>query len=66
MVSKDFAIIASFIILFLIVIFMFIKIQKQSKNNIKENFSSDDLAKVRTEINKIYDMDVEAIRINNN
>ena len=50
------------IILFLIVIFLVIKIQKLSKNNIKENFSSDDLAKVRTEINKIYDMDVEAIR----
>jgi len=66
MVSKDFAIIASFIIMFLLIIFMFIKIQKLSKNNIKENFSSSDLAKVRTEINKIYDMDVEAIRINNN
>ena len=64
MVSKDFAIIiiTSIIILFLIVIFLVIKIQKLSKNNIKENFSSDDLAKVRTEINKIYDMDVEAIR----
>ena len=63
MVSKDFAIIIVIIIVIVIVnIFMFIKIQKQSKNNIKENFSSDDLAKVRTEINKIYDMDVEAIR----
>jgi hypothetical protein len=62
MVSKDFAIIASIIIMFLLIIFMFIKIQKLSKNNIKENFSSGDLAKVRTEINKIYDMDVEAIR----
>ena len=66
MVSKDFAIIASFIFMFLLIIFMFIKIQKLSKNNIKETFSTDDLAKVRTEINKIYDMDVEAIRINNN
>ena len=63
MVSKDFAIIiAIIIVIVIIIIFMFIKIQKLSKNNIKENFSSDDLAKVRTEINKIYDMDVEAIR----
>jgi hypothetical protein len=64
MILKEFAIITItiFIIMFLLIIFMFIKIQKLSKNNIKENFSSDDLAKVRTEINKIYDMDVEAIR----
>jgi len=65
MVSKDFAIIAIIAIIIVIVIvnyFMFIKIQKLSKNNIKENFSSDDLAKVRAEINKIYNMDVEAIR----
>ena len=66
MVSKDFGIIAIIIVIVIVIIFMFIKIQKLSKNNIKENFSSDDLAKVRTEINKIYDMDVEAIRINNN
>ena len=62
MVSKDFGIIAIIIVIVIVIIFMFIKIQKLSKNNIKENFSSDDLAKVRTEINKIYDMDVEAIR----
>ena len=49
MVSKDFAIITSFI--FIVIV--------NNKNNIKETFSTDDLAKVRTEINKIYDMDVE-------
>ena len=50
------------IILFLIVIFLVIKIQKISKN--KENFAlgPDDLTVVRNEINRIYDMDVEAIR----
>ena len=50
------------IIMFIIIIFLVIKIQKISKN--KENFalSPDDLVSVRNEINRIYDMDVEAIR----
>ena len=52
------------IIMFIIIIFLVIKIQKMSKKLDKENFalSSEDLSAVRNEINRIYDMDVEAIR----
>ena len=48
--------------LFIIIIYLVINQKNMSKN--KENFtlSSDDLTLVRTEINRIYDMDVEAIR----
>ena len=48
--------------MFIIIIFLVINQKNISKN--KENFalSSDDLSTVRTEINRIYDMDVEAIR----
>ena len=48
--------------LFIIIIYLVINQKNISKN--QENFalSSDDLTLVRTEINRIYDMDVEAIR----
>ena len=48
--------------LFIIIIYLVINQKNISKN--QENFalSSDDLTAVRTEINRIYDMDVEAIR----
>ena len=50
------------IILFIIVIYLVINQNKMSKN--KENFalSPEDLSSVRNEINRIYNMDVEAIR----
>ena len=49
------------IFMFIIIIFLVINQKKISK---KENFalSSEDLTAVRNEINRIYDMDVEAIR----
>ena len=51
------------ICMFLIIIFLVINQQKMSKK-VKENFAltPDDLTMVRNEINRIYDMDVEAIR----
>ena len=50
------------IILFIIVIYLVINQNKMSKN--KEHFalSPEDLSSVRNEINRIYNMDVEAIR----
>ena len=50
------------IIMFIIIIFLVINQKKMYKN--KENFAlgPDDLTAVRNEINRIYDMDVEAIR----
>jgi len=50
------------IIIFIIIIFLVIKIQNLSKNKEKFALTSDDLSMVRSEINRIYDMDVEAIR----
>ena len=50
------------IIMFIIIIFLVIKIQNLSKNKEKFALTSDDLSMVRSEINRIYDMDVEAIR----
>jgi len=50
------------IIMFIIIIFLIINQRKTSKN--KESFAlgAEDLSMVRNEINRIYDMDVEAIR----
>ena len=50
------------IILFLIVIFLVINQIKMSKNKEKFALTTDNLTTVRNEINRIYDMDVEAIR----
>ena len=53
------------IIMFIIIIYLFINLKKCiKKTETKENFalSTDDLSMVRNEINRIYNMDVEAIR----
>jgi len=50
--------------MFIIIVVLFFKIEKMSKKINQENFAlgPDDLSVVRNEINRIYDMDVEAIR----
>ena len=53
------------IIMFIIIIYLFINLKKcLKKTETKENFalSTEDLSLVRNEINRIYNMDVEAIR----
>ena len=50
------------VFLFIIIIFLVINQKNMSRNKEKFTLSSDDLTLVRTEINRIYDMDVEAIR----
>ena len=53
------------IIMFIIIIYLFINLKKCiKKTETKENFalSTEDLSLVRNEINRIYNMDVEAIR----
>ena len=53
---------SAMIIMFIIIIFLIYNQNKISNNNKQENFTSDELSSVRNEINKIYNMDVEAIR----
>ena len=55
--------ITNYAMIFMFIIIIFLVINQRKISN-KENFalSSDDLSAVRNEINRIYDMDVEAIR----
>ena len=52
------------ILLFILIIILIINLNNKISKNNKENFAltPDDLTAVRSEINRIYDMDVEAIR----
>ena len=51
------------LIFFIIIIIIYQSMQiNKMKNAKQENFTSDELSSVRNEINKIYNMDVEAIR----
>jgi microcystin-dependent protein len=51
------------LIFFIIIIIIYQSMQINNiKNSKQENFTSDELSSVRNEINKIYNMDVEAIR----
>jgi microcystin-dependent protein len=53
---------SAMIIMFIIIIFLIYNQNKISNKSKQENFTSDELSSVRNEINKIYNMDVEAIR----